>query len=126
MSSQKRDMVANLIKKNICFAVCREELSLILDDEFFAQNYFIIALRSDLKKHNIRSQMSEYNSNLGIIEMKENDYLGFKENRELFQKLAALQGWELKSKSFKSHYQRKIKENVEAVTKSVPTHTRFR
>jgi hypothetical protein len=125
MSSQKRDMVANLIKKDICFAVCREEFNLIAS-ESFAQSYFIIALRSDLSKHNIRSQMSEDNSNLGIIEMTENDYLGFKEYRKFFQKLPALQVWELKSKSFKSHYQRKIKENVEAVTKSVPTHTRFR
>ena len=125
MSSQKRDMVANLIKKDICFAVCREEFNLIAS-ESFAQSYFIIALRRDLAKHNIRSQMSEDNSNLGIIEMTENDYLGFKKKRELFQKLPALSIWELKSKSFKSHYQRKIKENVEAVTKSVPTHTRFR
>ena len=125
MSSQKRDMVANLIKKDICFAVCREEFNLIAS-ESFAQSYFIIALRRDLAKHNIRSQMSEDNIHLGIIEMTENDYLGFKENRELFQKLPALAIWELKSKSFKSHYQRKIKENVEAVTKSVPTHTRFR
>ena len=125
MSSQKRDMVANLIKKNICFAVCREEFNLIAS-ESFAQSYFIIALRSDLAKHNIRSQMSEDNSNLGIIEMTENDYLGFKENRKLFQKLPALAIWEMKSKSFKSHYQRKIKENVEAVTKGVPTHPRFR
>ena len=125
MSSQKRDMVANLIKKDICFAVCREEFNLIAS-ESFAQSYFIIALRRDLAKHNIRSQMSEDNSNLGIIEMTENDYLGFKENRKLFQKLPALAIWELKSKSFKSHYQRKIKENAEAVTKGVPTHTRFR
>lgn len=125
MSSQKRDMVANLIKKDICFAVCREEFNLIAS-ESFAQSYFIIALRRDLAKHKIRSQMSEDNRHLGIIEMTENDYLGFKENRELFQKLPALAIWELKSKSFKSHYQRKIKENVEAVTKGVPTHTRFR
>jgi hypothetical protein len=125
MSSQKRDMVANLIKKDICFAVCREEFNLIAS-ESFSQSYFIIALRRDLAKHNIRSQMSEDNSNLGIIEMTENDYLGFKEYRELFQKLPALQVWELKSKSFKSHYQRKIKENAEIVTKGVPTHTRFR
>ena len=125
MSSQKRDMVANLIKKDICFAVCREEFNLIAS-ESFAQSYFIIALSRDLAKHNIRSQMSEDNSHLGIIEMTENDYLGFKENRELFQKLPSLAIWELKIKSFKSHYQSKIKENVEAVTKSVPTHTRFR
>ena len=125
MSSQKRDMVANLIKKDICFAVCREEFNLIAS-ESFAQSYFIIALRSDLAKHNIRSQMSEDNSNLGIIEMTENDYLGFKENRKLFQKLPGLSIWELKIKSFKSHYQHKTKENAEAVTKGVPTHTRFR
>ena len=99
---------------------------LITNVEYCTQNYFIIALRSDLEKHNIRSQMSQDNWHLGIIEMKENDYLGFEENRELFQKLPSLAIWELKSKSFKSHYQRKIKENVEAVTKSVPTHTRFR
>lgn len=119
-------MVANLFKKNICFAVCREELSLISDDESYGQNHFIIALRSDLAKHNIRSQMSEDNKHLGIIEMTETDYLGFKENRELFQKLPSLAIWELKSKSFKSHYQRKIKENAQAVTKNIPTHTRFR
>lgn len=123
--SAKRDMVANLLEKEICFAICKEELRLIGTDAF-AESYFIIALRSDLAKHKIKSQESEENKIIGIIDMTNTDYLGFKENRKLFEKLPDMPIWELKSESFKERYERKIKKNAEAVTKGVPTHTRFR
>lgn len=123
--SAKRDMVANLLEKEICFAICKEELRLIGTDAF-SENYFIIALRSDLAKHKIKSQESEENKIIGIIDMTTTDYLGFKENRKLFEKLPDMPIWELKSESFKERYERKIKKNAEAVTKGVPTHTRFR